>query len=460
MVDPSLAPTAVPRLAGLDERYQIHDVLGTGGKATVYLADDRLLTRRVAVKVFRARAETPEALREQETEAKVIASLNHFALTTLFDAGVDASDPARPQIYLVMEHIDGGDLKRRLQQGALGWFQACWLGRDLAEGLHYLHRSGFLHRDIKPANVLLASHELEVRPRAKLADFGIASLVGRRDGGDEVTGTAAYLSPEQVEGEPPTEASDTYSLGLVLLEAVTGRVAFPGGIEQSAFARLDRDPEIPSSLPRRVQEALGRMTARRPADRPDLGEVAALWQDLLIDELVRQRGFAAVAPEDDGRAVSVAARYDILDTPSEESFDRVTRLAARLVRAPICVISIRDDDRVWLKSSRGLDQAEFSRNVAFCASTDPGGGTWTVADTLADARTAASPVVTGAPHIRSFAAAPLVTWDGHTLGSLCACDTRPRLFSDEDLLTLTELAAIVLHEIDLRLASRRALFDR
>ena len=106
------------RLAG---RYRLLGILGRGGRATVYEAEDQLLARKVAVKLFHARAETAETLREQEREAQVVASLNHYALTTLYDAGVEVADAARPQLFLVMERVPGVDLKARLLGGRLGW---------------------------------------------------------------------------------------------------------------------------------------------------------------------------------------------------------------------------------------------------------------------------------------------------------------------------------------------------
>jgi serine/threonine protein kinase len=448
--------------ASLAARYTVTRRLGSGGKATVYEADDRLLARKVAIKVFRTRAESAATLSEQETEAQVIAALNHYALTTLLDAGVDASDRDHPQVYLVMELIRGSDLRQRLLNGPLEWTQVAFLGHDLSEGLHYLHEAGFLHRDIKPANVLLADRDAGKRLRGKLADFGIASLVGRPQKEEFVTGTAAYLSPEVVEGEDAAPASDVYSLGLVLLEALTGQVAFPGGIEQSAFARLERDPAIPTGgFPDGLGELLRAMTARDPSSRPAPETAAARFQDLLIDALVQQRGAQQrSAAEDEVARIAALRRYNVLDTPPEEAFDKVTRLASRLLGAPIALISIIDSDRVWLKSRQGYEADVVDRNTSFCAVTNPGTGPWSIPDATADPRTARNPVVVGEPMVRSYAAAPLTTSDGHHLGSLCVYDLQPRKFDESELETLVDLAGIVMDELELRLASRRALFDR
>ena len=249
-------------------RYLVSEAIGRGGRAVVYAADDPLLHREVAVKVFRTAAGTPTELKLQEAEARLVAGMNHYALTTLFDAGVDTTEPDAPQIYLVMERIPGVDLRRHLREhGPLTSTQLAYLGFDLAEGLQYVHEHGFLHRDLKPANILIAERQAETRIRGKLTDFGIASVIGTRDAGEFTTGTAAYLSPEQVDGQEPTTASDIYSLGLVLLEGLTGETAYPGSVEESAFARLDRDPHIPDSAPAALAAVLRSMTALLPEDR-------------------------------------------------------------------------------------------------------------------------------------------------------------------------------------------------
>lgn len=453
---------APPLPRALLDRYRIGHVLGVGGMSTVYAARDPLLNRDVAVKVFRARAVQQADVLAQQAEAQLIASLNHYALTTLFDAGIDTTDADDPQIYLVMEFIPGSDLRARIQQGPLSVTQVCWLGFDLAEGLDYVHEAGFVHHDIKPANVLLADRGADTRIRGKLTDFGIASVVGAPDLSEFTNGTAAYLSPEQVEGEDATPRSDIYALGLVLLESLTGKVAYPGGIERSAFARLDRQPEVPRSLPPKLRSLLTEMTALDPGGRPALRDVASRFQTVLVEELVHQRQVdPALLADDEADRLAALRRYDILDTRPDDAFDTVTRLASQLLGAPIAAVSIIDADRVWTKSRHGVDLEEVDRNVSFCSTTNPGTGrAWTIPDALADEHLRDNALVVGDPHVRSYAAAPLVTRDGYDLGALCVYDTKPRRFQAADLENLTDLASMIMRELELRLSSRRAVFNR
>jgi hypothetical protein len=199
----------------------------------------------------------------------VLASLNHFALVTLFDAGTAVIDGI-PRTFIVMEFVDGPDLQDRIHQGPLPVTEVSEIGADLAEALHYVHSRGIIHRDIKPGNVLLAPSDFPGRPtHAKLADFGIARLLDstRLTATGALLGTASYLSPEQALGSALGPPTDVYSLGLVLLECLTGERAYPGSAVESAMARLQRQPEIPDSLAEDWHRVLGSMTAREPEDR-------------------------------------------------------------------------------------------------------------------------------------------------------------------------------------------------
>jgi serine/threonine protein kinase len=261
----------------LDGRYLLDSRIGSGGMGVVYRARDETLGRTVAVKVFRDSA--GEAARTT-SETRLLASLNHSSLVTLFDARIGETEPN----YLVMEHVDGPTLRDRITEGPLTPEEAAVMARDLAEALHVVHGAGVVHRDIKPSNILLRrSHVPGERYRAKLADFGIAYLIDstRLTTPGTLIGTAAYLSPEQVQGAEPAPASDVYALGLVLVEALTGQRAYPQtGTHEAALARLTRDPEIPGAYGYAWRSLLTAMTARDPAERPSAIDVVVAARHL------------------------------------------------------------------------------------------------------------------------------------------------------------------------------------
>jgi eukaryotic-like serine/threonine-protein kinase len=258
----------------LDARYRLDSLIGRGGMASVYRGEDLALGRPVAVKVFAETAEGIDDAERRKSETALLASLAHRALVRLYDA---SRDPDTGREFLVMELIDGRDLREALKVGPLSPADAAGLLADLAEALHVMHERGIVHRDVKPANVLLEPAHLPGRNwNAKLADFGIARLIddARLTRTGLLVGTPGYLSPEQVTGTGPGQAADIYSLGLLALEARTGDTAFPGPAVESASARLVRDPEIPESLGPDWVSLLRAMTAREPGDRPSALDVA------------------------------------------------------------------------------------------------------------------------------------------------------------------------------------------
>ena len=258
----------------LGERYRVGQVIGDGGMGSVYRGTDMVLGREVALKVFRADVTDPDELRRQQAEARMLAGLNHPGLVTLFDTGTLLSG-GREVPFLVMELVSGTDLRNHLATGPLPGAEVARLGAELAGALQYIHHRGVVHRDIKPANILLTRYTADSPLRPKLADFGIARMLdgARVTATNMVPGTAAYLSPEQASGEEVGPPADIYSLGLVLLEALTGKVAFPGPPLEAAVARLSKDPDI--ALGPRWTPLLAAMTARNPPDRPEAAAVAA-----------------------------------------------------------------------------------------------------------------------------------------------------------------------------------------
>ncbi|MCS6557661.1 protein kinase [Curtobacterium flaccumfaciens] len=260
-------------------RYRVTGTLGHGGMASVYRAVDEQLGREVAVKVFRIGPVDRGERARAEAEIQTLATLRAPELVTLYDAALDDVDG---DSYLVMELVPGSDLATRLREGPLDPATAARLGAQVADGLAAVHAQGIVHRDVKPANVLLESDGRHV----KLADFGIALLrdASRVTGTGTVMGTAAYLAPEQVLAKEITGKADVYSLGLVLLECMTGRQPFPGSAVESATARLTRSPEIDRQLPTAWRTLLHVMTAQDPAERPTAAEAAERLRALGRDE--------------------------------------------------------------------------------------------------------------------------------------------------------------------------------
>ncbi|MBF0670994.1 MAG: serine/threonine protein kinase [Salinibacterium sp.] len=235
--------------------------------STVHRATDEALGRDVAVKVLANGLTDAEGLARHREEVQLLASLSHPGLVILFDA---ATDEEAGCAFLVMELIEGQDLRTRLLEGPLPPTEVAVIGRHLAEALTYTHSRGVVHRDIKPGNILLPRRDGEATGSpAKLADFGIARIVdgARLTATGTVLGSAGYFSPEQALGAPLTGASDFYSLGLVLLEALTGERAFPGTAAESMAARIHRDPHVPAGLDPEWTEVLSLMTARDPEQR-------------------------------------------------------------------------------------------------------------------------------------------------------------------------------------------------
>ena len=294
--EPVRVPARVNRIA---DRYDLGPVIGRGGVADVHRAVDTLLDREVAVKLLRQEA-TSEADRARFTaEARTLAQLSDPGLVTVLDAGTSDDHP-----YLVMELVEGTHLAAVLEGGPLGREEAARILRVVAEALSYAHGQNVVHRDVKPGNVLVG-HD----GRVKLADFGIARIVGdtiRHTTTGTTIGTVSYLAPEQVSGGELTQAVDIYALGLVVLEAVTGQRAFTGPTAEAALARLTRDPEVPEDLPAAWQDLLRAMTAREAEDRPSAHQVAGRLAAL---ELGSTQDLVPLAPTRGRRqrAVLVAA---------------------------------------------------------------------------------------------------------------------------------------------------------
>lgn len=158
---------------------------------------------------------------------------------------------------------------------------------------------------------------------------------------------------------------------------------------------------------------------------------------------------------DEPARLSALGRYDVLDTPAEVSFDKITSLVKTVLNVPISAVSLVDSERQWFKSIQGLDATETPRSVSFCSHAIKDVKPLVITNATEDERFSSNPLVVGPPHIRSYAGAPLQTPDGYNLGALCAIDTVPRIFSDEQLSILTTFATLVVDELELRRIAER-----
>jgi len=157
------------------------------------------------------------------------------------------------------------------------------------------------------------------------------------------------------------------------------------------------------------------------------------------------------APDQEDERLRALYRYDVLDTPPEESFDRITRLAKLALQAPMAMISLVDRNRQWFKSRQGTDTIETPRSISFCTHTIRKDEPLVIPDAREDPRFRDSPLVTGAPHVRAYVGVPLRTPDGHNVGALCVNDTKPRQITQEQINVLQDLARLVVDELELRL---------
>ena len=164
-----------------------------------------------------------------------------------------------------------------------------------------------------------------------------------------------------------------------------------------------------------------------------------------------------ILPTAEAERLAVVGRYEILDTPPDGTFDRITNLAARLFNVPISIVSIVDHDRIWFKSHLGLEVEQIERELGLCASAILQDDVYIVKDARVDPRTLANSLVAGEFGLQFYAAAPLITSDGFRLGTLCVIDYEPGDITEADKAILQELAAIVMDELELRLAARKAV---
>jgi eukaryotic-like serine/threonine-protein kinase len=283
----------------LSDRYEVEELVGTGGMSSVFRAHDRLLDRKVALKVLHPQySEDEEYVERFRREARAVAALSHPNIVTVIDRGEHEG-----RQFIVFEYIDGENLKGLIQRrGPAPVTTALELAMQIARGLSFAHQQGLVHRDVKPQNVLLNGDG-----QAKVTDFGIARSLDVQHGMTQtgtVLGTSDYIAPEQAQGQRVDEHTDVYSLGVVLYEMLTTEVPFPGeNFVAVAMRHINEEPpsirdKRPDVSPR-FEAAVQRAMAKRPEDR--FQTMADFCRELEAN-LAEAQGATVVAPAQPRRA--------------------------------------------------------------------------------------------------------------------------------------------------------------
>ena len=306
-------------------RYQLGAVVGRGGMATIYRAEDTRLGRTVALKLLRPEIGADRDLAERfRREALATTVLRHPNIVGCLDTGSDPSGP-----FMIMELVEGEDLAARLRRSApMPAGDVARIGLDIARGLGAAHLRGIVHRDVKPSNILLARDG-----RAMITDFGIARLAADAEATVPGTtlGSVQYFSPEQAQGAATTPASDVYGLGLVMYEALTGRRPWHGDTSAAlALARVgavapsprDVQPDVPLALDQVVIKAL----SPDPADRYPSGNALAAAIEPLVAAPAASAGASAASA-----GAAAARRRAHPPVRRERRVSRVTAVGAVLV---------------------------------------------------------------------------------------------------------------------------------
>jgi serine/threonine-protein kinase len=286
----------------LARRYRLIDLIGAGGMSVIWRARDEILDRIVALKVLAPELAADQRYRDLvREEARNAAQLVHPHVTAVHDYGEEVAPDGTVTAFVVMELLAGESLERRLTAGPLPWPEALEVCAQVAEALAAAHRIGVVHRDITPGNIMLTTVGV------KVLDFGIATRVGAPDEDEdgETFGTPAYVAPERLDGTPSLPATDTYALGVLLYETLTGRVPFPA-LTWDDLGRIPRHgtPPAPTGvpgLPAAVAELCRSCLSRSPLDRPTAHQVAEGLRANIPAGVVSSLRPAPVPPAGTGR---------------------------------------------------------------------------------------------------------------------------------------------------------------
>ena len=308
----------------INDRYEIIKSIGEGGMANVYLAEDTILDRKVAIKVLRGDLENNEKfIRRFQREAKSVSDLSHPNIVEVYDVGEEDG-----QHYIVMEYIDGRTLKQLInKRGALTVAEVIDIMTQLTDGLSAAHDAYIIHRDIKPQNIMILDDGL-----IKITDFGIAMTLNATQltQTNSVMGSVHYLPPEQASGQTATAKSDIYSAGILMYELLMGSVPFKGenAVEIALKQMKERIPSIRKQnplIPQSVENIVLKATAKNPKNRYE--NIKEMHEDLihaLDEDRQNETRYAYPYPEsniDESKEIPIK-EPDVIKTPKANSIDK------------------------------------------------------------------------------------------------------------------------------------------
>ena len=314
----------------INDRYEIIKTIGEGGMANVYLANDTILDRKVAIKVLRGDLSNDEKfIRRFKREALSVSNLSHPNIVEVYDVGEEDGN-----YYIVMEYIEGKTLKQLLQKrGALTLNEVIDIMTQLTDGLAHAHEAYIIHRDIKPQNIMIEDNGL-----VKITDFGIAMALNSTQltQTNSVMGSVHYLPPEQANGKGSTVKSDIYSLGILMYELLTGSVPFKGdtAVEIALKHMKEKIPSIRKqnpTIPQSVENIILKATAKNPKNRYD--NVRDMYKDLQT----------ALQRDNEKRLVYEYPENDLEET---KVIPQVTKEIKQVIDKPTAKEEDTDDDSV------------------------------------------------------------------------------------------------------------------
>ena len=314
----------------INDRYEIIKTIGEGGMANVYLANDTILDRKVAIKVLRGDLSNDEKfIRRFKREALSVSNLSHPNIVEVYDVGEEDGN-----YYIVMEYIEGKTLKQLLQKrGAFTLNEVIDIMTQLTDGLAHAHEAYIIHRDIKPQNIMIEDNGL-----VKITDFGIAMALNSTQltQTNSVMGSVHYLPPEQANGKGSTVKSDIYSLGILMYELLTGSVPFKGdtAVEIALKHMKEKIPSIRKqnpTIPQSVENIVLKATAKNPKNRYD--NVRDMYKDLQT----------ALQRDNEKRLVYEYPENDLEET---KVIPQVTKEIKQVIDKPTAKEEDTDDDSV------------------------------------------------------------------------------------------------------------------